>query len=154
MIKNFVVLLFLLINTDGFSPSPVAPRVSQLNLLPEQGNQLAAACEASFTHHPDDDLSQKQCSTSAARKFVARIFSLPSSLFHKSRKISPIIPSLDSNMLPDVQNRFLLLCQRHLVEFNHQKKSCLVGTLLHAVYQILTQTTIHSMNSRHDRFPK
>lgn len=89
MVKYRIFLLLLLGTTSstctyGFSTSQVTRRVSHLSLLPEQGNQLAAACEASLSQQHEEmeaDISLKQ-KHSAARNFVARVFSLPASIFH------------------------------------------------------------------------
>mmetsp|Transcript_1652 Transcript_1652/g.2257 ORF Transcript_1652/g.2257 Transcript_1652/m.2257 type:complete len:162 (-) Transcript_1652:160-645(-) len=87
MMKYRIFLLLLMgtaSSTHGFSTSQVTRRVSHLSLLPEQGNQLAAACEASLSQLHEEmeaNLRLKQ-QHSAARNFVAQVFSLPASIFH------------------------------------------------------------------------
>lgn len=72
-----------LAGVDSFTVAPTIKSSSALNLVPAQGKQLAAAWEAAATHlHDEPEIDKHKTPTDAARSFVARVFSLPSTLMH------------------------------------------------------------------------
>jgi len=79
--KTCTLILTALTTTTvcSFTAAPQSrPSLSALNLVPEQGCQLAAAWEAAATHlHDEPEEVPHLTPTAAARKFVSRIFSLP-----------------------------------------------------------------------------
>lgn len=73
-----------LASTDAFMIAPMTKASSSaLHLVPAQGKQLAAAFEAAATHlHDEPKVEEKHDAVADARNFVARVFSLPSTLLH------------------------------------------------------------------------
>eukprot|EP00542_Grammatophora_oceanica_P022013 CAMPEP_0194033414 /NCGR_PEP_ID=MMETSP0009_2-20130614/6122_1 /TAXON_ID=210454 /ORGANISM="Grammatophora oceanica, Strain CCMP 410" /LENGTH=171 /DNA_ID=CAMNT_0038674107 /DNA_START=122 /DNA_END=637 /DNA_ORIENTATION=+ len=98
MMNRFaLVLLVVLVSTttNAFTTSHHRQQVrspSSLFLKPSQGPQLVAAWESSTCPHPKhyDDLEkegeEEDAHKSAAREFVARLFSLPASLLHPRKE--------------------------------------------------------------------
>ena len=83
-IYSLIVAAVATVATTNVASFTVAPQVrfssSALNLVPEQGCQLKAAWEAAATHLHDEPTAVTPAA--AARNFVARVFSLPSTVLH------------------------------------------------------------------------
>lgn len=85
---SYSFLLPLLATTQAFTPSAssrsqpdtLSREKTPLHLLPEQGNQLAAACAASYVKkEAKEEIKTSPINpTQAAREFVSRVFNLPS----------------------------------------------------------------------------
>jgi len=92
MVLRFAFLLSILSGSaKAFSVDPKPPKgvSTKLFLKPSQGSHLAAAWEASCNKEDHEErasvspaLSSPVTAGSAARAFVSRVFSLPSSLLH------------------------------------------------------------------------
>jgi len=84
------ILRYHLIDAFEISSAPGKRKASSLSLVPGQGNQLVAACNAANLH--SDDHRSAACSDneadgnpSNARSFVSKVFSLPSAIISHKR---------------------------------------------------------------------
>ena len=123
MFRHALLLSALAVGTTAFilAPKP-ASASTKLFLKPSEGSQLAAAWEASCYKHDDESDATEitspapthvipVTSASAARTFVSRVFSLPSTLRHPSDDDKDVVyyPIVGFQLYPDHEGHCAVL---------------------------------------------
>lgn len=111
MLRRSILISVLAVCANAFTaPTPAgrSTRSTELFLKPSEGSQLAAAWEASC-HGPQSEskgappLVITTTPVSAARAFVSRVFSLPSSILHPNEIKDDVVyyPIVGFKLVPD-----------------------------------------------------